>query len=82
VVHLNGSGARLLKEQYKKAIEALEAALEAVPVPHGRDYYVIPEGEPGYKEARDQFEEQVRVLRGVKEELLATYRGIVQQERA
>ena len=80
VVHLNGSGAKLLKEQYEEAIEAVDAALRAIPAPHGRDYYVIPEGEPGYKEARSQFERQAKDLHRIGDELRAIYRAILRQE--
>ena len=79
-IHLNGSGIKNLTEQYEEAITAVDDALKALPVPHGRDYYVQEEG--AYERAREQFKGQVSQLNGVLDELTAIYRGIRRQERA
>lgn len=77
-VHSNGSGAHNLFEQYKGALEALRGAIEALPVPHGRDYYV-QEDEQAYRKARAQFEDQFRKLREVEEDLTTLLRAISRQ---
>jgi hypothetical protein len=79
-IHLNGSGAKNLTEQYEEAIETVSDAIDALPVPHGRDYYVQEDG--SFERAREQFEEQVAQLNTVLEELKTIYRGIRRQERA
>jgi len=78
--HLNGSGFKNLTEQYEKAIESVGNAINALPVPHARDYYVQEEG--AFKIARDQYNEHVLKLSAVHEELKTIYRGIRRQERA
>lgn len=79
-VHLNGSGLHSLFEQYKGALEALRGAIEALPVPHARDYYV-QEDEESYRKARTQFEDQFRRLREIEDELTTILQGISKQRR-
>lgn len=76
-VHMNGSGAKNLNEQYRGALEAIQEARQALPVPHGRDYYVQEEG--AYEKARAQFEDQVRKLGEVEEQLSGILLGILDQ---
>lgn len=78
-VHLNGSGFKLLTEQYEVATRAVGAALDALPVPHGRDYYVQEDG--AYEVARKQFHDQHAKLTEVLTELRTIYREIHRQER-
>ncbi len=78
-LHLNGSGWDNLNEQYRGALEALRTAREAIPVPHGRDYYVQEEG--AFEKARAQFETQLRKLNEVEEELTGILLGIMEQRR-
>ena len=79
-IHLNGSGIKNLTEQYEEGIEAVSAAINALPVPHARDYYVQEEG--SFERAREQFNGQVLKLNSVLEELKTIYRGVRRQERA
>ncbi len=44
-VHMNGTSKRDLLEQYVDAMQAIQEAIEALPHPHGRDYYVVSESE-------------------------------------
>lgn len=78
-LHLNGSGWNNLYRDYSGALEALKAAMEALPVPHGRDYYVQDDG--AYERARAQFEAQVAKIREVEEEVRAILEKIYEQHR-
>jgi len=78
-LHLNGSGYDNLNEQYRGALEKLQEARRALPVPHGRDYYVQEDG--AYERARAQFEGQLRKLEEVEEELSGILLGIMDQKR-
>jgi len=78
-VHLNGSGFRNLDEQYREGVQAVEDAIQKLPVPHGRDYYVQDDG--AYEKARAQFEGQLKKLHEVKEELTEILRSVYRQER-
>lgn len=79
-IHLNGSGATNLADQYREAIEAVSEAINKLPVPHGRDYYVQEAG--AYEAARNQFNAQVLKLNEVRDQLRTIYRSIRRQERA
>jgi hypothetical protein len=70
-IHLNGTSARSLTEQYSDARIACEAALTAVIEngPHGRDYYV--QTPDGYPLARTDHLMRCAALRKVVEELTA-----------
>jgi hypothetical protein len=76
-LHLNGSGIRNLRPQYRDAICAVKEAIAKLPVPHGRDYYV--QGDDAFKKARSQFKDQVLKLEEVAAELQAIYRAIEDQ---
>lgn len=78
-VHLNGSGFKNLEEQYREGLQAVEDAIQKLPVPHGRDYYV--QGDDVYLKARAQFEGQLEKLNAVKEELTEILRAVYRQER-
>ena len=79
-IHFNGSGVKNLTSQYKEAIEAVSNAINALPAPHARDYYVQEAG--ALEVARKQFSEQILKLEGVRNELKTIYFGIKAQERA
>jgi len=78
-LHLNGSGYDNLNPQYRGALEALRTARQALPVPHGRDYYVQEDG--AFEKARAQFEAQLHKLEEVEEELSGILLGILEQRR-
>lgn len=76
-VHLNGSGYDNLMEQYRTALEKIREARRALPVPHGRDYYVQEDG--AFERSRQQYEAQRRRLDEVEEELAGIVLGIREQ---
>lgn len=76
-VHLNGSGFENLQSQYREALERLREARRAIPVPHGRDYYVQDDG--AYLRARKQFEAQLAKIEELEEELSGILLGIMEQ---
>jgi len=78
-IHLNGSGIKNLTDQYEGALEAVSNAINALPVPHGRDYYVLEDG--SFEVARKQYNAQVLKLNAVLEDLRSIYRNIRRQER-
>lgn len=78
-VHLNGSGFENLHEQYLEGVRALNEALDKIPVPHARDYYVQEDG--AFEEAREQFHQQRAKVKDVLDELRAIYREIARQQR-
>lgn len=81
-IHLNGSGAGQLREDYIAAIEAVDAAIKATMAtsPHGRDYYVQPTG--AFEAARDQHASRLARLLTVKDEFEALARSVSDQQRA
>jgi hypothetical protein len=56
-IHLNGTGATSLSNEYKKAYQALEAAYEALlnTTCHPRDFY--PQGDKAWTQARAERDE-------------------------
>lgn len=78
-LHLNGSGFENLNRDYRAALAKLREAREALPVPHGRDYYVQDDG--AFKRARAQFEAQRRRIEEVEEELSGILLGVIEQHR-
>jgi len=78
-VHLNGSGFKNLSDQYREAIEKISEAINALPIPHGRDYYTQEDGV--FQKARVQFKDQVLKLEEVREELKIISREICRRER-
>lgn len=69
-VHLNGTSAEDLIQQYRKAYRATQDALKALAesAPHGRDYYVQSDG--AFEKARKEHESRAERLRAVSDELL------------
>ena len=78
-VHLNGSGYDNLYRDYRAAIKAVQEARSALPVPHGRDYYVQEDG--AFEKARAQFEDQRRKLNEIEEQLSGILMGVLEQHR-
>lgn len=66
-IHLNGSGAANLLADYRHGAAALRDALDRLPVPHARDYYV--QGDDAYLLARKAHERHAEALRTVYNEL-------------
>jgi hypothetical protein len=62
-VHLNGTNGVDLLDQYCKAMRAINDAIQALPCPHGRDYY--PQGGDATQKAIEQRHEWQRTLQGV-----------------
>jgi Asp-tRNA(Asn)/Glu-tRNA(Gln) amidotransferase A subunit family amidase len=68
-VHMNGTSRASLLEGYITAIQAVEAAIDAVQKtnPNGRDYYVQEAG--AFAQAQDQHQKRLLALNGVVLEL-------------
>lgn len=72
-VHLNGTSGRDLLEQYVTSMETLQKAIETLPTPHGRDYYIQPGGSTGapidkaLAEHRERLETLHRIRREIEE---------------
>lgn len=80
MVNLNGSAAQDLLDQYAEASRAVEAALEAIPMPHGRDY--LPHGNSiVYEQARAQAQTWVRTLATLRDQLAQVHAQVYQQRR-
>jgi len=75
LIHLNGTSAETLANQYDAAYEALMVALELLneTAPNQRDYY--PLGEEEWKAALDAHFSRIAAIRQVMQELseLASY---------
>lgn len=76
-VHHNGTSGDDLYRQYADGAHALRAAIEAIPAPHGRDYYV-QEG-AAFDKARRQYERHVSRLRAVLADLAVIQENIQDQ---
>ena len=65
-IHLNGTGRRMLTEDYTTAYHALQAAIRAFQSIelNGRDYY--PQGADAFYQARSQRDVQLQHLSGVQ----------------
>lgn len=70
-IHLNGSGRRMLTEDYTAAYHALQAAIRAFQSVefNARDYY--PQGADAFTRARHQRDAQLQHLSGVQHYLEA-----------
>lgn len=79
-VHLNGTGARGLLDQYEAAVHAVEHALTVLSqsAPHGRDYYVQKDT-AAYTKARGEHDARVIRLKTVSDELIALHRAVNEQ---
>ena len=75
-IHINGTSAIALSEQYEHAYRMLGAAIEAVQqtVPNGRDYY--PQGDMAYVEARDEYRARMQQLESIRADMLALFQAV------
>lgn len=80
-VHLNGTGAKGLLEQYRDAFSAVQTAIRALTdsAPHGRDYYI--HGMDAYQKARQEHLDRLKRLQSVAEEILALHDAVSDQRR-
>ena len=78
-VHLNGTSAGELKEQYTAAADALSVAMTAMLgcAPHGRDYY--PQGAGAYNIAAHHHRQAVAQLSAMYEDLVGVMNHIHEQ---
>lgn len=78
-VHLNGSGKKNLTENLKECWAAVDNAINVLRVngPHGRDYYVQPEG--ALEEAIAQHRARMKKLEEVQAELEEIWEGVENQ---
>jgi hypothetical protein len=69
-IHLNGTSAEALRNQYAAAHTAVEQAITALSeaAPHGRDYYV--RGGSAYAQAAMEHSYRMNALTRVRDELL------------
>lgn len=77
ILHLNGSGFDNLFRQYAEAAGSVRKALQDLPNPHGRDYYVQ---EGAHERARTEHEARLEKLRGVLHELEAICEELNEQK--
>ena len=78
-VHLNGTSANELKDQYAGACDGLTDALERLKAcaPHGRDYY--PQGAGAYVLASHYHREAMIQLTAIYEDLVGVLNNIHEQ---
>lgn len=71
LIHLNGSSARSLYEQYTAAGTALYAALEKLEdsAPNQRDYYPYPDADAKWNMARAEHQLRLEAIQSVIDEL-------------
>ena len=79
-IHLNGTSDADLFKQYADAAGAIRGAIQALPVPHGRDYYV--QGDDAYKRARSEHDARVAMLRAIEADLRTILESIADQRDA
>ena len=75
-IHLNGSGKENLLDQWKAFYRACDAALEAAPAPHMRDFYPLPNGTEVFQAAMDEHRERVVILNKLIDDAKAVARTI------
>ena len=75
-IHTNGSGKENLLGQWKAFYRACDAALEAAPAPHMRDFYPLPNGTEVFQAARDEHWERLVVLNKLIDDAKAVIRKI------
>jgi hypothetical protein len=70
VLHLNGTSKAALVQKNRRALDAVDIAIEALQdaMPHGRDYY--PAGPAAYPVARAAHALRLRALEHIKEQLI------------
>lgn len=75
-VHLNGTGAQQLCEQYHEMCDALNDAIDTLckNAPHGRDYY--PQGDSAFAEARAEHDARIKALTEMRNELMGIFKQV------
>lgn len=70
-MHLNGTSASALAEQYQRASDALYDAIRALEecAPNARDYY--PQGPQTFAQVQKEHAERVQRVRSVRQEVYA-----------
>ena len=70
-IHMNGTSKADLFDGYMTALEAMQAAIDAViqTGPNGRDYY--PQGDAALRQAMDEHRDRLKRLGAVADELNA-----------
>jgi hypothetical protein len=78
-LHINGTGATTLRDEYAAAYEAINKAVDALVAAtcNGRDYY--PQGAEAYYKARDERAEAFDKLRQVRSYVGEMLMGICDQ---
>lgn len=81
-VHLNGTSAEELKDQFHRACAALQGAYTVLAgiAPHGRDYYV--QTPDGYTQAREEHHARLAKITEIQAELVALYDAVTDQQRS
>lgn len=77
-IHLNGTSAKSLQEEHLDAYHAIQAAIDALPHPNGRDYY--PQGpEVVYAaiEQRNAWSKQLTTIAGELMEIIEHIDGLI-----
>lgn len=79
-VHINGTSANSLQEQYVAAITAVRVALQALAdaTPHPRDYYV--QDPDGFQQARTEHLDRLKRLMAVEDELSMLLQAVYTQD--
>jgi len=79
-INLNGTRAQDLKDNLRRAHTFIRNAIEAMQAvtPHARDYYVKPNT---YTQAREDHDRRMDHLTTIRDELMALWEGIYNQER-
>lgn len=79
-IHLNGTSGGELLDKNSKALDAVQAAIEALcaAAPHGRDYYV--QGASATTEVLREHNARLEKLMAVREELRTIVEAILDQE--
>lgn len=75
-IHNNGSGKENLLGQWKAFYRACDAALEAAPAPHMRDFYPLPKGADVFQAAMAEHRERLVVLKKLRDDAKAVARKI------
>lgn len=80
ILHLNGTGAKQLLDQYRAAAETVGEALHRMQeaAPHPRDYY--PKGDDSWKRAHAQHDTRCKQVRRVYDDLRALFENISRQQ--
>lgn len=81
-LHMNGSSSDTLLATYRKSVEALRLAIDALSAasPNGRDYY--PQGDGAMRTATAEHTSRISRLVSVKQELEALWEHVTDEADA